>query len=226
MARFLPKARLDDIPYDSERLVYEALQGLPDEYVILHSFPWLRPNRDLASQPLREGEADFVILHPQKGMLVLEVKGGTPTLNGRQWMRAGKEMRNPFEQARRNKYALLDAIEERTGHRLGRKNVSYGEAVVFPHCQYDGALPVDADPRTFLDARALQTIGPRIEEAFDAWKGTTTNLSPPDFASLQDALMPKLRLMRCASSDMALEGQRIVQVTRDQRAHAAGVARH
>ena len=80
MARFIPDVVPEDIVHDSERVVYEALRGLPMDFVVLHSFPWLRPLRDLTDEPLREGEADFVILHPQRGLLVLEVKGGKPEL--------------------------------------------------------------------------------------------------------------------------------------------------
>ena len=112
MARFIPEVSPEDIVHDSERVVYEALRGLPTGFVVLHSFPWLRPTRDLSGEPLREGEADFVILHPERGLLVLEVKGGRPEWVGRVWRRGGKELHDPFDQARRSRYALLDAIEE------------------------------------------------------------------------------------------------------------------
>jgi hypothetical protein len=77
VARFIPDVAAVDIAHDSERVVYEALRELPAGFVVLHSFPWLRPTRDLSGEPLREGEADFVILHPERGLLVLEVKGGS-----------------------------------------------------------------------------------------------------------------------------------------------------
>src|ERR1700733_1208695 len=96
MARFIPDVIPEDIVHDSERVVYEALRGLPAGFVVLHSFPSLRPTRDLAGEPLREGEADFVILHPGRGLLVLEVKGGKPELMGRTWSRGGTQLRDPF----------------------------------------------------------------------------------------------------------------------------------
>jgi hypothetical protein len=223
MARFIPDTPLDDVSHDSERLVFGALRELPAGYVVMHSFPWLRPTRDLASAPLHEGEADFVVLHPDRGMLVLEVKGGVPALSGRTWTRAGREMRDPFEQARRNRYALLDAIEERTGGNVNRTQFTHGDAVAFPHCQYDGPLPVNADDRILLDARSLPEIATKIEVAFSAWQRRPTHLTPGDFSGLLDALMPKLRLLRCVGSEVAAEGQRIIQVTRDQRATLQGL---
>jgi Nuclease-related domain/AAA domain len=223
MARFIPDVAPEDIVYDSERVVYEALRALPTGFVVMHSFPWLRPSRDLAGEPLREGEADFVILHPQHGLLVLEVKGGHPELSGRRWIRGAKEMRDPFEQARRSRYALLDAIEERTRKRVNRALFTHGDVVVFPHARFTGPLPLNAEPRIVVDAPEMSALPAKIEEAFKAWARRETRLSPPVFTELLDALMPKLRLMRCAGAEIAAERQRIVQITLDQRATLLGL---
>jgi hypothetical protein len=223
MARFLPDVAPEDIVHDSERVVYEALRGLPTGFVVLHSFPWLRPTRDLAGEPLREGEADFVILHPERGLLVLEVKGGRPELTGRTWSRSGKAMRDPFDQARRSRYALLDSLEERTRKRLHRGLFTHGDVVVFPHATFAGPLPVNSDPRIVVDASGVATLPASIEAAFKAWARSETHLSPSQFAELLDALMPKLRLLRCAGAEVSAEHDRIVQITLDQRATLLGL---
>ncbi|MDC0714294.1 NERD domain-containing protein/DEAD/DEAH box helicase [Stigmatella sp. ncwal1] len=223
MARFIPEIASTDIVHDSERVVYEALRGLPTGFVVLHSFPWLRPTRDLAGEPLREGEADFVILHPERGLLVLEVKGGKPELTGRTWSRGGKELRDPFDQARKSRYALLDAIEERTRKRVHRGIFAHGDVVVFPHARFSGTLPVNSDPHILVDASSLPMLPARIEEAFTAWARSETHLTPSQFTELLDALMPKLRLMRCAGAEVSAEYHRIVQITLDQRATLLGL---
>jgi hypothetical protein len=223
MARFIPDVAAEHIVHDSERVVYEALRRLPTGFVVLHSFPWLRPARDLAGEPLREGEADFVILHPQRGLLVLEVKGGRPELTGRTWSRAGKEMRDPFDQARRSRYALLDAIEERTRRRVHRGLFAHGDVVVFPHAKFGGVLPVNSDPRILVDAPGVVALPASIEAAFKAWGRGETHLSPSQFAELLDALMPKLRLLRCAGAEVRAEHDRIIQITLDQRATLLGL---
>jgi len=223
VARFIPEVPKEDIVHDSERVVYEALRGLPAKFVVLHSFPWLRPTRDLAGEPLREGEADFVILHPERGLLVLEVKGGKPELIGRTWSRSGKELRDPFDQARRSRYALLDAIEERTRKRVHRGLLTHGDLVVFPHAKFAGTLPVNGDTRILVDAPNISSLPLRVEEAFKAWARSETHLSPSQFSELLDALMPKLRLMRCAGAEVNAEHHRIVQITLDQRATLLGL---
>jgi hypothetical protein len=58
----------------AERRLYEALaRQLDDEWVVLHHVMWI--GDDEFGRP-RDGEADFVVAHPYKGVLVLEVKGG------------------------------------------------------------------------------------------------------------------------------------------------------
>jgi hypothetical protein len=223
MGRFIPEVASEDITHDSERVVYESLHGLPAGFIVLHSFPWLRPTRDLAGEPLREGEADFVILHPDRGLLVLEVKGGNPELIGRRWSRSGKELRDPFDQARRSRYALLDAIEERTRNGIHRGLFAHGDVVVFPHARFVGSLPANSDPRILIDATDIAKLPSKIEDAFKAWSRRDTHLTPKQFSELLDALMPKLRLMRCATAEVSAEHHRIVQITLDQRATLLGL---
>src|SRR6185369_10584865 len=55
----------------SERRVHEQLaRALDDRFIVFHSLAWHGRGR----KP--DGEVDFLIAHPDLGMLVLEVKGG------------------------------------------------------------------------------------------------------------------------------------------------------
>lgn len=77
MARMIP-----DVPSTSERFqkstgeaeVYTALRALPEPIVVIHGL-WTLTRHEDQDQPA-QGEADFVILDPSRGMLVVEVKGG------------------------------------------------------------------------------------------------------------------------------------------------------
>lgn len=222
MAQIIPETRPEQITHDSERLAFEALSRLPASYVVMHSYPWLRPDRDRSNSALREGEADFLVLHPARGLLVIEVKGGDCELRGRTWYRGGKEIRDPFDQARRSKYALLDAVEERTGRLVRRDMFTSGELVIFPHHSYEGSLPLNADRRTLVDARGLADIEQRVLDCFDAWGGRRG--PPPDmFLRLKSALLPNLRLVRSTAADITAESERLVQLTADQHAVLSGL---
>ena len=77
MARLVPDIDPESISLKPERDVARSLvRDLPDDCVIYHSYCWLRPDRNIVDGRVLEGEADFVILNPKKGLLVLEVKGG------------------------------------------------------------------------------------------------------------------------------------------------------
>jgi hypothetical protein len=223
MATMLPPVAPSSIAVDSERLVYEALSRLPSAYTVMHSYPWLRPGRDDAGTPLREGEADFLVLHPERGLLVLEVKGGDPVLRGRAWYRGQSPIRDPFDQARRNRYALLDAVEERTKRGVARDQFTHGDVVVFPHHIYRGDLPHNVRAETLLDASSLGDIEPRLIAAYSAWDRGAGPLTAAAYTGLINALLPKLRLIRCVGADIQSEARRLVQLSEDQRATLLGL---
>ena len=78
MARMFPpliSILKEDTPL-AERLVYEALEQLPQEYIVFHSVQWTKPYQ---RKNFVWKENDFVILHPRHGMIVMEIKGGTIT---------------------------------------------------------------------------------------------------------------------------------------------------
>jgi hypothetical protein len=66
------KEDLTDIPY-SEKVVYDFLCNLSDKFVVFHSVQWAKKSNKWRTT---WKENDFIILHPEFGALVLEVKGG------------------------------------------------------------------------------------------------------------------------------------------------------
>jgi hypothetical protein len=222
MAQLIPMIDPEQVEHDSERRALRALARLPNAYVVMNSYPWLRPQRDRPDAVLREGEADFVVLHPTRGLLVVEVKGGACELEGRVWTRAGAAIRDPFDQARRSRYALLAAVEERTRGAVHRDMFTHGDLVMFPHHTLSGALPLNADPRTAVDESGLADLEQRVLDAFEAWGGLR-GPPPAVFERLKAALLPSLRLVRCSSADIATEAERMVQLTHDQHAVLRGL---
>lgn len=227
MATMIPRVESSTIHPSSEGLVYQALDALPAAYLVLHSYPWLRPTRDQPGAPLREGEADFVVLHPQLGLLVLEVKGGQVDLIRREWFYRidGRlePMKDPFKQAQRSLHKLLDEVEARTGRAIRRGSFTYGYGVVFPTGRVHGVLPFDAAPALVVDALGLEELPARLEAMFAAWGPGPQQLSPSEFRVLAETLLPSLRLVRCARPELAIADAQLVQLTRDQHATLSGL---
>src|SRR5215469_3997220 len=101
---------------DSEAKVAQALSSLNENWTVMHNVTWqsIRAGRE------GDGEADFVLLHPKYGMIVLEVKGGgIETANGL-WTTQNRygetsPIKNPFDQAKDSKYALSEYLKDRLG---------------------------------------------------------------------------------------------------------------
>ena len=220
MARMLPDVSPAEIEHASEEPVYLALRReLGDDYVILHSYPWLRPWR---GEALAEGEADFVVLHPTRGLLVLEVKGGeTIRHDGNRWFRdtrnGPREFQDPFNQARRNMHALLDIAGERSGGRIRRQDFVHGYAVAFPHLDYEGQPPPNADKAIVISRRSLPHMAQAIETAFAAWTDESRPLPRDRYRMLlNDCLMPQFRVFRPVGPDLSRATEQLLELTETQ----------
>ena len=231
MARMIPKVDATQLEHSSEEPVYRALRdGLGDDFCVLHSYPWLRPWRGEGA--LTEGEADFVILHPAHGMLVLEVKGGDRIRHdGQRWFRdtaqGAKEFRDPFLQARRNMHALLDIVQQRSGGRVKRNDFVYGYAVVFPHLDYEGDPPPQADKAIIISRRNLPFVEQAVMTAFRAWTSDSRELRRDRFVMmLDDCLMPKFRVCRPVGPDIASDVEQLIQLTEIQAQVFEGLYEH
>ena len=100
MARLIPRIEIPDIALKPERDVARALtEQLPGQVLVLHSYPWLRAHRNDQSGKvtLQEGEADFLVFWPDKGLLVIEVKGGVIDSWGTAPRKSGTLLNRPGE---------------------------------------------------------------------------------------------------------------------------------
>ena len=227
MARLIPKIDPKDISNVGERDVAMALVAqLPPECIIYHSYPWLRSDRNDRSGKitLREGEADFVIVHPKAGILILEVKGGEIRYdnNNRGWYRQESsrivEIKDPFEQARRNTHALERAIRKESFR--GKSNIPcpYGYAVIFPHCEYTGSAPPGADTSMIFSAPDLEHLGQRVTKLLGVWKrgNNPVNLNKQEMSGIQLALSPAFKLLPVLFRQVQEQEDRLHRLTEDQ----------
>jgi hypothetical protein len=91
----------------AEQALHHALsKQLPEGWVAWHSL------RVRAAGGF-EGEGDFLLAVPEKGLLILEVKGGAIEVRDGQWLQNGRVMpKAPREQAHRFRIALMRKLEE------------------------------------------------------------------------------------------------------------------
>ena len=167
MAVFFPR---DPLPgtSDSELKVRAALRDLDDDWTVLHGVAW-QSVRD--GRP-GDGEADFVLVNPAHGMLVMEVKGGGIRLERGAWSSVDRHgeshpIKNPFEQVTASKHALIGYLKQR-----GVSTLPAGHAVVFP----DLGEPVSfgpAAPGAITWVRSdLRNVASALTRTLRRWKLT------------------------------------------------------
>jgi hypothetical protein len=229
MARLIPSMKPSDIANGGERLVAEALvQGLDSDVLVYHSFPWLRREEQFGRQPLRPGEADFVVIDPKLGLLVLEVKGGNlryqpSDCRYEREYHNGKieEIQDPFEQAMKSVFAIRDLLLKHP-HFKGSKSLpfTFGSAVVFPHCLFKGTLPANVAPEILIDANGLETIRPRVRKALEAWNGGAIRreMTDSDVAAVQETLQPVFQITPALWRTLEVQESKLQRLTRDQEA--------
>lgn len=133
--RLLPAYIRSDLLRSAEVAVYDQLQlALPEGWDVYYSRPWLGLT---PSGGERDGECDFVVAHPDYGVLTVEVKGGGIFFDPKtdEWLSQDRHklrhrIKNPIDQARKAKHALLKKVQAIRGWPSGYIRFRHG--VIFP----------------------------------------------------------------------------------------------
>jgi len=168
----LPERLDPETESPAERLLYQVFQKqLPNDFVVFHAVNWLLRE---PHQGAWNGEADFVIVHPAHGLLVLEVKGGPIRYDARtrQWFSGPHSIRDPVKQARRNQYALMAKLGEHP--RWPDRPILFGHAVAFPDVEVgDRDLGPDLPRAIVLDRLDLRNVRRWVFRVLSSGKGNT-----------------------------------------------------
>jgi hypothetical protein len=224
MAEMHPSSPLKGALSSGERKVFFGLQdNLPAAFTALHSVALLTRPRE--AQRLLDKEVDFIVGHPEYGLLVIEVKGGGIRCDarGQRWTSISADgvehdINNPYEQARRNFYALQEELHAR---KLAKRfPFPGGYAVWFPDIELDTApLGLSATYRQItLDATALRSPEPEILRIFRECLVRTTAQPPTEagIAAMVSHLMPSWEIPVRLRTALFEEEDVLVEATRSQ----------
>jgi hypothetical protein len=219
---------------EAERRVSEQLrEALSPDYRVYPNVAWTGPMRDHG--PAEDGEADLVVAHPERGILVLEVKAGEPSRDaqGRWWLGSLRLDHSPFEQAMRSQHQLVRKLVSLPGWPLERgvdhhAEPHAGHGVAFPDVDL-ASLPrghvllgPDAPPEIVLDAEALEAPDRArawVERAFAYFLGDGTRgwpLEETGMRLLDELLSPTLAMHRLVRGRIADDRVELLQATREQ----------
>jgi len=180
-AYLLPES--PDYADDSERLLVQALQSqLTDQDVILHGIR-------ITDEEFGDVELDLVVLIPELGAAVIEVKGGYVQFRDGTFLQSGAEQVqiDPVHQARKGLWSLGRYLERQPNWSRGRINATW--LVAFPYTPITGDMGPQAPREVIIgegDLPRARTIVERQLHASQARSATPV-------ASWVDAAMDALQ---------------------------------
>jgi hypothetical protein len=205
-----------------DRFASALEQALAPPWAVYRNVAWLetRPGDEPA-----DGEADVVLAHPDLGVMVIEVKGGSVRrLNGR-WEsvdRSGHahDIKNPFAQATGNMHRL-----RRVAHALPAwpaHDVRFTRAVAFPDAAYDRSMTPDGPREIVIDHDDLADAGARIGAIFDWWSRSgdaSADGGAPGangMAALHELLARDLEIASPLAAGVAADEAQIIRLSEHQ----------
>jgi len=171
MAIMIPQKPRDFDAASQEGIMFQALESLPDQYYVFHSFKIVT----MENNTIQESETDFIVFNREKGIICLEAKAGSGIrYQDGEWIySSGTVMSHggPFRQASGSMYRLRDVIKNsRLKVLLDRCKLLYG--VWFPGISDEKlrqlSFPQDAPKTLVLTLEALNDPEPYLDRIFNS----------------------------------------------------------
>ena len=217
----------DSLGPRAERHVHERLRAaLPPEYQMLANVAWLVRDHGVE----REGEADLIIAHPERGFLAIEVKAGPIRRDslGRWWAGSGQLDRSPFQQAADSHHSLVAKLRELPAWESGLDQIA-GHAVAFPNvdlASLDAKILIgtDADPELILDKALLAPDAQRnrklrewVDRCFELWDhGARRGPGAKGIELLTSMVTSPIELRSLLRSEIKDGNEEVVRLTDEQ----------
>ncbi|MEJ7826485.1 MAG: NERD domain-containing protein/DEAD/DEAH box helicase [Solirubrobacteraceae bacterium] len=228
MATMFPRTLLaDDQTSTGELKVFAALRDqLDDAWDVFHSVGILR-SQDGAGA--RDAEVDFVLGHPEHGVVCLEVKGGDIECRHGEWLRRidGKLQRvtDPFAQVTKQQYTLRDLLAERTG--IVKQQLRLARGVVLCDVTVHSlALGTDAPAQIIVDRHGVQDMAAAVDRLVAFAAGARDKRVAPDRESVRDLLAPTFEIRVPMAEAFLAEDEQLVELTREQALALRRLARN
>lgn len=216
----------------ADRWEHEVLKAfknqLPDDWVVMPSVHWTLAKNGY----VRDGEADFVVLVPDSGLVVVEVKGSKEFKVGENGIWSRRENNGtwtelkeaPPEQAIRNMHDLTKVLNERYQWLVFPGRYSY--LVIYPQGKA-ASLPAMFDESTIATRRHMNQLASRLRKSLEkrGGEGRGEQFVTQIVESVIDQLKNRRFHVYKADSgeSVADDSDRIEQLTRQQFASLKGL---
>jgi hypothetical protein len=220
----LTNEELKSLQSGAEAKVYKAIRdSCSKAYLVLFQIGWIAPNQNSGYS---DGEIDFVICDPNRGFLVIEVKGGGISNNPEtgKWIsvdRGGQEhtIKDPVRQALNAKHAIYKKLKK--FNKLldfPFASSSSGHLVFFPDIKFNNSLvKPDCEREMIGTAENLTNMGEWIEKAFEFF--AVDHFKPPGPKGLdlmKQTFGRPVSASALTSSNIELAEKRVLELTSSQ----------
>ncbi len=211
MARMIPP-EFDNInKSEAERhLYYKLSESFDDSWVIFHSYDFESRNKE---NKIVDAEIDFLLLNQDYGILVLEVKGGQIKCEDGIWYQNGKEIKDPFKQAKTNKYSIKKLL---LSYLKGDPPIAIGFMVCFP----DFFGSIDNLPKGQKDiivtGDSINFIDEAVKKIMKDLKRAEYKIDQIMFRTLEKAILPIFEYGSSIIDKFGQENRKVFSLTEQQ----------
>ena len=217
MPRMLPSQPDPDSP-DSEKRVFKALQqGLPDDWICIHSRRFVLPATTTRS--VKEGEIDFIVLHPRRGYICLEVKGGRVERDENDaWYSTDRHgERHAIKDPGRQAQNACRSISNYLRGRIQGPPLHYSWGVIFSDITVEGDLGPALPREIIADRNDLGDPARQIETLLDSYDAPLEEIPGNTREAFVSALAPTFSLVPLLRDRIDEEAAEIVRLTKEQK---------
>ena len=167
MAIMIPPYISKEVKSTGEKQIFQLFKNDPNSrgWIVLHSLNLFKHTRRLY------GEIDFLVLAPQLGIFILEVKSGDISRKDGVWhyinrfKEVNTSLKGPFDQAQEGMFSVLEAIKAKFGKNSHLAQLVFGFGVIFPHIKFnvqgldhEGWQIYDRDSRRYPISEFIQQL--------------------------------------------------------------------
>jgi hypothetical protein len=225
MYPILDGSALGALSSQAEAKFYVACRDqLSPATLVVHSLALIRLGADGSR---KDAESDFVIVDPDRGILVVEVKGGSIDFDpaSGNWSSTGRSgrhsIKDPFRQAMTQKYALLGYLRDHPRARnAGIGAILFAHGVMFPDADNVARLLLPSAPAAIVGGNSnLNDVEAWLGGVFAYWAGESRERGTPGAAGValfERILCSPISVRPLLASELAAEELKRVELTRQQ----------
>lgn len=205
-----------------EKRTFDSLVNLPEDFVVFYNCKWQKI--DGIKNP-KEGESDFIIVHPNKGVIVLEVKGGGIDYDAESdtWTSTDRngnvhQIKDPVNQGIYTKHLIIQEVKKASS--LKNDWLKIWNAVCFPDTSISNNFVFGASltREQVLDRNDLVNISSSVNRLFDILGNTPVSEGQMKIAIkiIENMFAYSYKIPNPLSFQLEEEDKRLIELTENQ----------